>query len=253
MKVCFSIAHAAHKPERRPILDQMLADIGALGRKHNWDPFVYIEDKPGKPHEWSLRQWKGVADRSDYTHAAFLNDDLILCDDFTRVLDNVIAARPAHLLNLSNCHKLAHDAQARGMSWLTSNDGLIGNAYVLPIPSLRAFLAWRESSLTDGTVETLSEDQLLNLWAMAHGCLVHHCVPSLVEHDTSVPSCYGNTQCRQAEVGPRAGMLDVNWETDALHCGRIFTGNHHALLTRVKGERGPLVKRFYELAGEALF
>jgi hypothetical protein len=88
---------------------------------------------------------------------------------------------------------------------------------------------------------------------MVHGCLIWHTVPALVEHDTTVPSCYGNTQCRSATVGPRAGMLDVNWDSDALHIGRVFAGNHHALLTLVKGERGPLVKRYYELAGEALF
>jgi hypothetical protein len=68
-----------------------------------------------------------------------------------------------------------------------------------------------------------------------------------------VPSCYDNTQCRQATVEPAGAMLDVKWDTDAIHNGRVFQGNHNSLLTRVKGDRKKLVRRHYELASEALF
>ncbi len=251
VKLAISIAHAVHRPERRRTLTPML---DALADRQN---YTHLECAPGKPHEWSERQWGGAITMSTLgsgcTHALLLNDDLVLCDGFLAVLANVIAARPNHLINLYNCHKLAHEAQARGMSWLTGNDSLIGNAYVIPIPSLRHFLHWRETALTPGTVETLSEDQLVNLWAMAHDIRIWHTIPALVEHDLSVPSCYGNTQCRSAEVGPRAGMLDINWETDALHIGRVFAGNHHALLTRVTGDRAKMVEAFYRYAGDALF
>jgi hypothetical protein len=246
VKLSVSIAHARHLPGRTASLARMMPPLADVSP-------VWFYDGIGKPHEWSLRQWENALREPGATHALLLNDDLILCPNFLAVLANVIAARPAHLINLFNCHQLATDAQRRGMSWLTSSDGLIGHAYVLPVPALRAFLAWRESALIGDTVEVLSEDQILNLWAMVHGCLIWHTVPALVEHDTSVPSCYGNTQCRSATVGPRAGMLDVNWDSDALHIGRVFAGNHHALLTRVKGDREHLVRRYYELAGEALF
>jgi hypothetical protein len=248
MTVAISIAHAAHRPERVETLGRMMAQLLPAN--------PYIETHVGPPHEWSLHQWRGalsLAQEHGHSHAMLLNDDLRLCDNFLAVVDRVIAARPAHLVNGYNCHQLANDAQGRGMSWLTSNDGLIGNCYIVPVDTVRHFLGWRETALTDGTVEALSEDQIWNLYAMVHGCLIHHTVPALVEHDTTVPSCYGNTQCRNATVGPRAGMLDVNWDSDALHIGRGFAGNHHALLTRVKGDREHLVRRYYELAGEALF
>jgi hypothetical protein len=248
MTVAISIAHAAHRPERVETLGRMMAQLLPA------NPF--IETHVGPPHEWSVFQWQNalaLALKYDHTHAMFLNDDLRLCDDFLAVVDRVIEARPAHLVNGYNCHELAFDAQTRGMSWLTSNDGLIGNCYIVPVDTVRHFLHWRETALTDGTVEVLSEDQIWNLYAMVHGCLVHHVVPALVEHDTSVPSCYGNTQCRSATVGPRPGMLDVDWHTDSLHIGRVFAGNHSALLHRVKGDREHLVRRYYELAGEALF
>lgn len=250
MKLVFSIAHAAHRTERVASLDRMMrAIISPL-----MSDSLYIAAESGKPHEWSLDQWTGAVRRAaacDGTHAVLLNDDLVLCPDFMGVLEQVIAARPTHVVNLYNTHPLATEAQKRGLSWLTSVDGLIGNAYVLPVPALRAFLGWRASSLTAGTVEALSEDQLLNLWCMQYGALIWHTVPALVQHDVSVPSCYGNTQLRTATVGPRPGMLAVDWNTDALHVGRVFHGNHNALLTRVLGPRLPLVTRYYQLAGEA--
>ncbi len=228
----------------------------------------YVESHVGPPHEWSERQWLAATTLprfSQCTHALLLNDDLQLCPRFLDVLARVIEARPTHVVNLYNAHRVAGEAVKAGLAWLTSVDGLIGNAYVLPIQALRAFLDWRSSALMPDTVETLSEDQILNLWCMSHDVLIWHTVPSLVDHDTSVPSCYGNTQIRRPTVGFEAvddykgrdrmrekTMLDVNWDTDALHVGRVFEGNHRALLTRVKGPRGPLVEKYYRLAGDVL-
>ncbi len=243
MSFVISVAHAAHRPER-------VASYKRLAQSVRPD---YVAREPGKPHEWSSEQWCGALDKAfkySATHCVMLNDDVIPCVGFRDVLAEVIKARPAHLINLWNCHELAKEAQKRGLSWLTSVDGLIGNAYVLPVASLRAFLEWRTTSLIDGAVEKLSEDQLLNLWAMQHGALIWHTVPALVEHDTSVPSCYGNTQCRSATVGPLSDMSKVNWESDAVHIGRVFKGNHSLLLTHVKGDRLPLVKRYFQLAGD---
>ncbi len=247
MRLVASIAHAAHRPERAATCERMHAALC------QGDIAVHVEAAPGRPHEWSERQWRGAigaAEGREATHALLLNDDMVPCDSFLAALDRVVAARPNHIINLYNTHPLAREAQKRGLSWLTSPDGLIGNAYVLPVPALRAFLEWRAAELEPGTVEGLSEDQLLNLWAMATGAIIWHTVPALVQHDTSVPSCYGNTQMRRALVGPRADMLAVDWDTDALHTGRIFAGNHHALLTRVRGDRLARVRRFYELAGD---
>lgn len=245
MRLAISIAHAAHRPERVESLGRMMAQLLPAN--------PYVECEPGKYHEWSLRQWQGalhLAAHDEATHALLLNDDVELCDDFLDVLAKVIEARPTHLVNLYNTSPLAIEAQKRDLSWLTSPDGLIGMAYVLPVAGLKEFLSWRATKLTAGTVEALTEDQLLNLWAMHQGALIWHTVPALVDHDVSVPSCYDNTQCRRPAVGPRPGMLDVDWNTDALHSGRIFNGNHKALLTRVLGPRKPLVTRYYDLAGD---
>lgn len=222
-----SICHAAHKPERKPTLNKMLEALKGQS--------VHVEDKPGKPHEWSERQWR-YAVSLGCTHAVLLNDDVVLCEDFVEVLTKVIQAKPGHVINLYNTHHYAHQAYAGGKRWLTSPEGLIGIAYALPTSSLVEFLEWRETALMPGTVEVLSEDQLLNLWVMSKHALVWHTVPALVDHDTGVQSCYGNVQLRKPEVGPKPGMIELDWNTDGVHQGRQFQGNHWSLIRFMKPE-----------------
>src|SRR5688572_31349290 len=170
-KLSITVAHAAHVPERKATLGRMIERL---------PDYTRIETTRGKPHQWSLAQWQMGLD-SNATHCVFLNDDLILCDNFEATCLNVIAARPDHVINLYNTHPLASEAFNKGMRWTTSPDGLIGNAYVLPHAAMKEFLAWRENDIASGTPETLSEDQLINLWVMSKHSLVWSTVPALVD------------------------------------------------------------------------
>lgn len=235
----FSVAHAGHVPERKPGLDRLLAALPSG---------AHVESAPGKPHEWSERQWKGAIAQGR-THCALLNDDVIPCDGFLDVLDAAVRAQPKAILNLYNLHPLAAEADARGFRWLTSPDGLIGNAYVLPTSTLEEFLVWRSLVLKPGAVEELSEDQLVNMFAMTTERLIWHTVPSLVDHDPQIASLFPKNMQHRASVGPRPGM-PRDWRSDALHTGRFFLGNHWALLTHTRPEAWRelgLVERAYKL------
>jgi len=233
-----AISYAPHHPGRTAALERLLGQLPA-----EWPR--YIESEPGKPHEWSERLWRGgLALGTDYVLC--LNEDMQLCEGFGEVLEAILRARPNHFITLYNAHKLAKQAQIRQMRWITTCDGLIGNAYVLPRAGLEDFLSWRDSALIPGFVEHCSEDNLLNIWAMARGVLLWHAVPALVTHDTSLPSCYGNipTHC---PVPPRAKMPRDGWDTDALHIGRYYAGSHYYLVTRL---REPMLDRYWELCAE---
>lgn len=238
MKISVSIAHAPHKPGRKEALERLLSQLGSCDSYSVW-----IEESPGKPHEWSERQWLRSLRDKEATHCLMLNDDVISCESFMKRLYGVLAARPNHIVSLYNQQPLAKEADAKGLRWITSRDGLIGNAYVLPAHVLRHFLEWRSSALVPGTIETLSEDQLINLYAMAHGFDIWHTVPALISHDETVPTCYGNAPVKCA-VPPRDPM-PTDWDTDGLDAGRWFRGNHHALVQRLKV---PLYERYWEAA-----
>lgn len=204
-----------------------------------------VNSTVGPPSVWSLAQWQhGISCGLDYVLC--LNDDMMPCADVWTVLANVLAARPNHIVNLYNSHPGAIDAANKGLRWYTSVDGLIGNAYVMPTPVLQDFLTWRSTVLIPGAVELLSEDQLINLYAMYTGALIWHTVPALFDHDTSVPSLYGNTQLRRPQVGPKPDMHAIEWDTDAVHIGRQFRGNHWGLVRFMKPEYR-MVERAYEI------
>lgn len=235
-KISITIAHAEHRPERRETLERMQQQLWEVSR---------VDCTPGKPHEWSLAQWKRGLE-GEPTHCCYLNDDLILCDDFVEVLGNVVKARPTHVINLYNAHPAAHFAKSKGAHWLTSPEGLIGNAYVIPADVMREFLTWRETCVVPEAVTALSEDQLINLYVMFRRALVWHTVPALVDHDTTVPSLFGNTQIRRPEVRPKPGMAAIDWSTDGVHMGRQFVGNHWGLIQFLKPEHRD-VERAYLL------
>ncbi len=121
-----SIAHASHKPERKPILAKM---VDAMAFREGDDRSGYmsgtpdswlelsIEDGPGKPHEWSLRQWEKAIEKNR-THCVLLNDDLHLCDRFINVLHKelsygtrsrlwwIMTRRYRHVLRTHSCASL---------------------------------------------------------------------------------------------------------------------------------------------------
>lgn len=228
-----SIAHAPHKPERIATLARMLDVLGDN---------VHVESLPGKPHEWSLRQWEGALGRG--THALLMNDDLVLRPDFRDALWKAIAVHPAEIVSLYAAHK-----QASGV-WHLTAEGLIGNAYVIPMPLLERFLEWRAHDLVPGVVERLSEDQLVNLFAMAMRMDIHH-VP-LVDHDNSIPSCYGNegSGLRTSTLPLLPATTDFNVSPSA-HLGRLFRGNHWALQEVIRQDvrlEMCLVERSFQVA-----
>ncbi len=243
MIIAFSIAHAAHRPEREAVYRRLRNSLCA--------EYVHIESAPGKPREWSERQWRGGL-ALDTTHVCCLNDDVIICPDFIPTLERVIAAQPDSIIDLRQSHELAKEADKRGLRWITTNEGMLGQAYVLPSRVLRDFLDWRENALVPGALDALSEDRLINLYAMQHEGLIWHCVPALIDHDVSVPSLYGNENdgIRRPVVLPREGMAELDWNTDALHAGKLFLGNHYSLLTHVKGPHTrERIERYYAIAG----
>lgn len=246
-----SIAHAAHREERRAAHRRLTLALDREGL-----PYV-TASTPGNYDVWSLEQWRlalewnesGMGDRC--THAVFLNDDVTLCDGFHATLKAAVAAQPESLINLYNNHCLAVEADRRDLRWLTSRDGLLGPAYIMPIPMLHDFLGWRATALVDGATKRLTEDQLVNLYAMSRGLYTWHTVPSLCDHDTSLTTNYSHlgNKPHRAMVGPRTPM-PTEWKTDAIHIGRVFTGNHWALLTQIKPEQWRehrLVERAYEI------
>ncbi len=229
MKIVASIAHAAHIPERQQSLQRMLDTVESAF------PTTVVGDR-GPPHVWSRKQWLAVANSTDATHGLFLNDDLLLCDHFQETVTSVVGAQPNEVISLYCSDPKTQHIVGR---WYTSRDGLIGNAYIVPVDILRDFLRFRENALQPTAKFKLSEDQQLNLFCMATGRKIWHTRPSLVEHDVSIASCFGNEKnlARTSVVGPWLNMHELNWTVrKPPHFGRFFNGNYWGLLKWIRPE-----------------
>ncbi len=132
-------------------------------------------------------------------------------------------------------HPMARNALDSGYHWVSTPDVPVDADLVWPDGARQAFLDWRTVSFSDDG-PLLSRESEISLWLMVQGALLFHPVPS--------------TKSGPFTVQPTPDMASINWETDALHLGRQ-TNAYQLLLTRVKGDRVPLVRRYYQLAGDS--
>lgn len=265
-KYSLTIFHADHIPERKASLHRLLvglagkdeADRYAQGQLSDaWERGDYrIKVRVIAGRKTCEERWKeawAFHANSGADYGITLDDDVIPCHDFWATLDKAIEACPNHLVCLSNaiCADYAKVADQHGLHWVTSNDALIGYAYVAPKALYEELLGWTDRIDRDVGLHE-HEDTLLNVFAMWRKLLVWHTVPALFDHDTSVASTWHNPHAAEqlkAIVPPRDGMADLEWKTDAVHAGRRFRGNHWHLLMSVKGDHDfrARLERHYEL------
>lgn len=164
-----------------------------------------------KNHEWSEAMWKWAAETSA-THFVTLQDDVLVAPNFWPALRAMLEAMPDQVVGLEVVHPATRALAEDGHRWFTTSEGLVGVGYVLPRSLLREFLEWRAHALKKGAVEAISEDTLLGLWCMVTGLRVHHPIPTLIDHDTSLASTYANDA--HANRRPPVKWSDDVWQED---------------------------------------
>ena len=151
-----------------------------------------------KPHVWAeklLRWGLEQAETLGVTHLVQLQDDVIPAPNFWKAAAALVEAYPDQLLGLETAHPLAPQLAAdpdETIRIITTTDGLIGVGWIFPIPLVREFLEWRATKLKPGGIEAITEDTLIGVWCLATGRRVFHPVPTLIDHDLSLESTYGN-------------------------------------------------------------
>lgn len=176
---------------------------------------------------WSAEMWEWGASQST-THFLTLQDDAIVSLSFSDSLRDIVATHPNEVIGLHVAHPHAAALQEEGRyGWCTTADALVGVAYCLPTPLLKEFLHWRSTCLKDGALESINEDTLLGLWCLYTGRRIYHPLPTIVDHDTSLISAYGNDghTYRASACFARERFTD-NWRvgTYTPHLGRMWDG-----------------------------
>jgi hypothetical protein len=215
------IPHTPWRPERVESLSRLAEVLGVCLD----DGDLYVDSDPAvetfrvfgerEPnHEWSRRMW-GWGAEQDATHFVTLQDDVLVPDNFWPALSAMVEAVPDEVIGLEVIHPFAAALAAEGHRWFTTSDCLVGVGYVMPVPLLREFLAWRASQLKPdaireaepGQVQEINEDTLIMLWCLAMGRRIWHPLPTIIDHDTELASNYGND-------GHQARRPAVRWDTE---------------------------------------
>jgi hypothetical protein len=180
--------------------------------------------------EWSQKLW-GWACSTEATHLLQLQDDCRVGPEFWSALRAMVEAKPDDVIGLESVLSV-------GQQWYSTSDGLIGVAYVVPIPALRDFLTWRATQLRGAGYKLLNEDQQLGLWCFATGRRVLHPSVTIVDHDTDLPSTYGNdrhTYRKPAHSSVRGDKLPESWAGEPFHVGRFYSSTPRLARQWVKG------------------
>ena len=221
LDVSFALAipHTPWKTERRESLER-LTDALEIG---DGQPFLHhfrtFCDREAN-YVWSEKLWTWAAG-SGCSHLLQLQDDAIVAPNFWTHLRAMVEANPLHVIGLEAAHP--HGPNVEGC-WYATTDMLIGVGYIVPIPALREFLEWR-GKLRKGAVESLNEDQMLGLWCFVTERFIYHPVPTLIDHDTEIPSTYKNDdhQHRRPTVTWRDRPMPEWWTANRVpNFGRFY-------------------------------
>lgn len=187
-----AISHAPWVPER---VESMARLVKSLADSNNacLNSDVYrVFDEKAANHVWSEKMWRWASE-CDVDWCLFLQDDAVVAPQFWEMLKDITRRAGCHgVIGLQVAHPAAIALDEEGYSHFTSSDALVGVGYAIARDDLVEFLEWRATALNDGAVEKISEDTLIGLWCAVTGRLIYHPIPTIVDHDVTLQSTYGN-------------------------------------------------------------
>ena len=219
--ISLAISHTPWVKDRVTSLHRLLEQLGAC------DVTLFQDRMP--VWAWSFLMWQWAVETGE-PQCLFLQDDVEIAPDFWVQLREMISQVPGAIIGLESAHPAAPKIAREGLGWYTTSDGLIGTGYVFPRDVLTDFLAWRLRELMPGAAQRITEDTLVGLYAMARGIRIYHPTPTIIDHDTSLASTYGNESHNHRR--PYATWRDFDRTTldcdasKAVHLGRFYPTNH---------------------------
>jgi hypothetical protein len=194
--ISLAISHTPWVPARVESMDRLRGQLGEYPplRAHvDEPPTGYYEEFTEKaPNDvWSERMWRWAAETSA-EWCLFLQDDVIVAPHFWTILRAMLGVTGDRVIGLEVATHAAPALYRDGFRWAMTSDGLIGVGYVMRRDALIEFLKWRRECLKPGWIGKLNEDDLIGLWCLASGNRVWHPIPTIIDHDTTIASSYGN-------------------------------------------------------------
>lgn len=231
-----------------PWVEARAASMASLRAATSVEADRYTEFTERMPNmRWADELWSwGLETGED--HLLQLQDDVVVAPNFWPALRAMLEAVPNHIIALHAPHPAGPRLALEGRRWYTTADGLIGVAYIIPRDILEEFGRWRVEGLRRGYEQRLTEDTLIDLFAMSTGRRIWHPIPCITQHETEIESTYANDAhpYRRASVtwedGDVVGFSAADLERPSFwtpssvvaDLGRFYSGTHHLARRWVK-------------------
>lgn len=200
-----AIQHTPHHPDRRKWVQAM------IGQLRNENPSVPIDIVEDTNFEGCWPTYRRALEAvGDVSHHLVLQDDLGLCRDFIRSVEEVIRARRNNLIALYTNSSSVSIARERGESWIEKS-GVSGPSVIWPRDLIAEFLRWQDKHISR---EFEWDTVRVSMWLIKTSKRAFATVPSLTEHLGCVSSTMGlNNPAKVASwyVGKDQSAVGVDW------------------------------------------
>lgn len=212
VRLSLAITHVNTRPDRRAHVANMLRKMGgpdALNRDTvRWQ--VTVDSGKGLwPNHW--RSWASGMMASGATHHMVMEDDLTLCEDFIEGVREAISWAPHGPISIYSNRKVIEECRRVGSSWARVEDGMWGQALILPTEQVTEFIRWDREYLRP---DAFAYDTRLVMWSLSTGKGIWCTVPSLVDHAGAASSTIGYSDARRISrwfIGEDVSALSVDW------------------------------------------
>jgi len=126
---------------------------------------------------------KAWLSHSDFPHHLVLQDDIVISKDFISIVNSVLQTVDDNFA-ASFCDKLHNMKRvySQNKHWLATTQVRHAQALLLPVSWIEDWLTWSEWNVRP---EYYHDDGRLEMWLKHTNQVIHHSVPSLIEHKDS--------------------------------------------------------------------
>jgi len=188
MKVGIGVITVETRVARAGSLAQQLVNQG-----YNYAPVVNV-DREWRGPWWNFRFTCELLFGSGFTHACILEDDVTLCKAFLTELGRVVEVVPSDPLSLFTARaSIVREADKKGTKLLKRYDLDTAQGLVFPVFQFQRLCNWIDQHEVTHPDWKFHGDMRIAAWSKFKRWPIVHVVPSLVDHDVSLPSTLGHS------------------------------------------------------------
>ena len=168
---------------------------------------VFFDDRPnGGDAYYTSRKTFEMESRNNATHRCVLQDDVMVCNGFEHIVNELVRKRPNAFWTLFCSSMKLIEMRAKNPNIRIvkiKRCGMYGQAIIAPIGEIEKVYAWGEA-IADGR-KIVHDDVLFGEYALHHDMPVYTTLPGLVQHLAPTNSLLGFNN-----KGKVSKVFDVN-------------------------------------------